>query len=139
MEYKVYERYTLISFLLCFSGTTMQVPQMLQSGVDYILEHNADLLCEATDLIDSHTNLAEGVENMMKHVVGNSGSSDGCSIVLLALAKTLVVKGHHPDKVNEAVSLYISKQSSTRFTGERTRQFLIFTAKEILRHLNTFL
>jgi hypothetical protein len=139
VNFNRHEMCMFISFLLCFSPTTMQVPHMLQSGVEYMFNHNADLLCEAADLIDSHTNLAEGVENMMKHVVGNSGSSDGCSIVLLALAKTLVVKGHHPDKVNEAVSLYISKQSYTRFTGERTRQFLIFTAKEILRHLNTFL
>jgi hypothetical protein len=117
----------------------MQVPHILQTGVDHMFNHNADLLCEATDLIDSQPNLAEGVENMMKHVVGNSGSSDGCSIVLLALAKTLIMKGHHPDKVNEAVSLYISKQSSTQFIGERTRQLLIFTAKEILHHLYTFL
>jgi len=139
MEYKVYERYTLISFLLCFSGRTMQVPQMLQSGVDFMFDHNADLLCQATDLIESHPNLAEGVENMMKYVVGNSRTSGGCRIVLLALAKTLIVKGHHPDKVNEAVSLYISKQSSTKFIGEITRQLLIFTACEILHHLNTFL
>ena len=127
-----------ISFLF-FSATTMQVPHILQSGVDHMFKDNADLLCEATDLIGSQTNLAEGVENMMKHVVGNSGSSDGCTIVLLALAKTLIVKGHHPDKVNEAVSLYFSNQSSTRFIVERTRQLLIFTAKEILHHLNTFL
>jgi hypothetical protein len=117
----------------------MQVPHILQSGVDHMLNHDADLLCKATDLIDSHTNLAEGVEHIMKYVVGNRGTSDGCWIVLLSLAKTLVVKGPHPDKVNEAVSLYFSKQSSTHFIGEKTRQSLIFTAKEILHHVNTFL
>jgi hypothetical protein len=97
------------------------------------------MLCEATVLIDSHNNLADGVESMMKYVVGNSRTSNGCWIVLFALAKTLIVKGHHPDKVDEAVSLYISKHSYTQFIGERARHFLIIAARQILHHLITFL
>lgn len=114
----------------------------MQTAVDYMLLHHGDILYTATILIESHDNLVDGVENMMHYVVNTSGATVGCQIVLFALAKTLIVKGHHPEKVNEAVSMYISKhdkQSSIPFIGERAKQFLISGAWQMLHHLITLL